>query len=226
MSERPLPNPIAGHLNQVLPEGAGKPDRIRLTQKGEMVQKPGGRTLEFTAVQRIAVRSVEFEWRGAFGPNRLVRVTVVDRFRDGEGLLSAKVWGLVPAVRSTGADTDRAEAMRYLAELPWVPFAFDSNPVLSWRELEDGSVEVSTPIDGRIAGVQLSLDDAGLIRSASALRPRLAGGTAVETPWVATFGDYVELGGIRVPGSAEARWELPGGPFTYWRAELASFAAE
>jgi hypothetical protein len=226
MSERPLPDPIARHLNQVLPEGAATPDRIRLTQTGEMVQRPGGRTLQFSAVEELGVHTVEFEWRAAFGPNPLVRVAVVDRFRDGEGLVAAKVWGLVPLVRNTGPDTDRGEAMRYLAELPWVPHALGSNPDLSWRDLDNDLVEVSTPVGERIAGVRLSLDDAGLIRSASAMRPRLAGGESVETPWVGRFGDYVELGGVRVPGSAEVSWELPGGPFTYWRGEVTSLLAE
>jgi hypothetical protein len=226
MTDRPVPEPIAQHLKQVLPQSGPTPERIRITQKGEMVQKPGGRRLEFTAVEEFGVRDVEFEWRARFGPNPLVRMLVVDRFRDGEGSLSAKVWGLIPATRSSGPDTDRGEAMRYLAELPWVPHAIASNPALSWRELGDGSVEVSTLVGGKSASVRLSLDDQGLIRSASAMRPRLAGKTAVDTNWTGRFGDYVELCGLRVPGSAEVSWELPDGPFPYWRGEVTSLAAE
>jgi hypothetical protein len=226
MSERRLPDQIAGHLSQVLPEGSATGSRVRLTQRGQMVQKPGGRRLEFTAVQEIKVGTVEFEWRAGFGPNAFVRVRVLDRYRDGKGLLTAKVWGLVTATRSSGPDADRAEAMRYLAELPWVPQAIGSNPELSWRELEDGSIEVSTLVGGKAASVRFTIDDAGLIRSASGLRPRLAGRTSVDTPFLGTFGDYVELGGIRVPGSAEVSLELPEGPFTYWRGEVTSLVSE
>jgi hypothetical protein len=225
VGDRALPKPIAGHLSRVLPEGADTPGRVRVAQRGEMVQKPGGRLLEFTAVQEYAVGQVGFEWRAAFGPNPLVRVRVVDRYRDGQGLLVAKVWGLVPVTRSTGPDTDRAEAMRYLAELPWVPYAITSNPELSWRELEDGLVEVSTLVGGRAASVRLSLED-GVIRGASGIRPRLAGRTSIETPFAGRFGDYVERGGIRVPGTAEVSWELPEGPFVYWRGEVTSLLAE
>jgi hypothetical protein len=95
MSRRPLPKPIEAYLNQVLPKEAETPSKVRLTQTGEMVQRPGGRRLPFTAVQEIAVRKVGFEWRAAFGPNRLVRLAVVDRYRDGKGSLTAKVWGLI-----------------------------------------------------------------------------------------------------------------------------------
>ena len=69
MSERPLPDSIAGHLRRVLPEGALTPDRVQLKQKGEMVQRPGGRRLEFKATEELSVHSVGFEWRVAFGPN-------------------------------------------------------------------------------------------------------------------------------------------------------------
>jgi hypothetical protein len=225
VSERALPTAIEDHLSQVLLGDAVTPSRVRLAQAGEMVQKPGGRRLEFRAVQEYAVDRVEFEWRASFGPNPLVRVRVVDRYRDGEGLLVAKVWGLIPATRSAGPETDRAEAMRYLAELPWVPHAMRSNGELSWRELEDGSVEVSTLVGGRAASVRLTLED-GLIRTASGVRPMLAGGTAVETAFTGSFGDYVELGGVRVPGSGEVSWDLPEGPFTYWRGEVTSLEAE
>jgi hypothetical protein len=217
---------MADYLEKVLPGGGAGARRVRLAQRGEMFQRPGGRRLGFTAVQEYAVGEVGFDWRAGFGPNPLVRVRVLDRYRNGRGLLVARVWGLIPATRSAGPDTDRAEAMRYLAELPWVPHAIAANPELSWRELDDGSVEVSTLVGGKPVSVRLELDDEGLIRSASGIRPLLAGRTAVDTPFAGRFGDYVELGGVRVPGGAEVSWELPEGPFTYWRGEVVSLAAE
>jgi hypothetical protein len=226
MSERTLPASMADYRALVLPEGAETPRRVRLTQSGEMVRRPGDRRLEFSAVQEYAVDRVEFEWRAAFGPNRLVRLSVVEGYLEGVGWLTARVWGLIPVVRAAGPEVDRGEAMRYLAELPWVPHAIESNPELSWRALEDGSVEVSTLVDGRAVSVRLSLDETGLIRSATGIRPRLAGKTTIETPFVGRFGDYVELGGIRIPGNAEVSWELPEGPFTYWRGEVTSLEAE
>jgi hypothetical protein len=226
VSKRALPDPVAGHLSRVMPDTTPSPTRVRLTQTGQMFRRPGDKPLEFEAVQTYAVPTVGFEWRASFGPNRMVRLTVVDRYRDGEGSLSARVWGLVPVTRSRGPDTDRAQAMRYLAELPWVPHAIGSNHELSWRDLEDGSVEVSTLVGGRAVSVRLPFDETGLIRSVSGIRPRVGGRTAIDTPFTATFGDYVELGGVRVPGSAEVSWELPEGPFTYWRGEVASLVAE
>ena len=225
MGGRSLPGPVAGHLERVLSDRAETPSRIRLTQTGEMVRRPGERPLGFTAVEDLEVGAVGFEWRAAFGPNRLVRLSVVDRYRDGEGLLTARVWGLIPVTRSSGPEADRSEAMRYLSELPGVPHAIGAPSRLSWRELDGGLVEVSTLVGGSAVSVRLSLDGAGLISGVSGTRPRLAGKRFIETPFVGSFGEYAELGGIRVPRSAEVSWELAEGPFTYWRGEVASLEA-
>lgn len=42
------------------------------------------------------------------------------------------------------------------------------------------------------------------------------------TPWAGTYGDYAIVGGVRVPTRGEVRWELPDGPFVYWRGTIAS----
>ena len=33
---------------------------------------------------------------------------------------------------------------------------------------------------------------------------------------------FPDVGGIRLPTRAEVRWELPDGPFPYWRGTIAS----
>jgi hypothetical protein len=186
-----------------------------------MVQKPGGRRLAFTAVEELAVGEVEFEWRAAFGPNPLVRMIVVDRYRGGEGSLSAKVWGVLPATRSSGPDTDRGEAMRYLAELPWCPHAILGNRDLEWRDLEPGLVEVAARVGSAEAAVTLHFDAAGRIAGASASdRPRQEGKQFVQRTWVGEFADYRELGGVSVPTTAEVSWELPEGRFIYFRGRV------
>jgi hypothetical protein len=38
----------------------------------------------------------------------------------------------------------KGEAMRYLAELPWLPQAMVANQELEWRQIDDRTVEVAT----------------------------------------------------------------------------------
>ena len=191
-----------------------------------MQVKPG-RWLPFRATQELSAERVEFAWRARFRVAPLVSLRVVDWYRNGDGGLEGRVWGLVPVVRARGPETARAEAMRYLSELAWVPHAFTANTELEWRELDDQTVEVATRVASSRVAVRLHFDAAGDIVGVSAdARPRLEGKRTIERPFRGSFGEYRELGRLRVPTAAEVAWELPDGPFPYFRGRVTSLELE
>jgi hypothetical protein len=200
--------------------GAGGPARgVRLTQRGEMWARPGARAIGFEAVQEIDAGRVAFRWRARFGLGPLRPLAVVDTY-DGGGRLEGRLAG-VRLFRSEGPEVDRGEAMRYLAELAWVPHALRENPDVEWAELGPAEAEAATPTAGGRAAVRLTFGPDGDVLGASAPdRPRTVDGRVVPTPWRGAFSGHGELGGLRVPRRAEAAWELPEGPFAYWRAEV------
>jgi hypothetical protein len=59
-------------------------------------------------------------------------------------------------MRQAGAETSFGEALRYLAELPWVPHAMTANPQLEWRHLDEGTVEVAAEVGSERAAVRLA----------------------------------------------------------------------
>jgi hypothetical protein len=187
-----------------------------------MQVKPG-RWLPFRATQDLSAARVEFNWDARFRVAPLVSLRVADWYRDGDGGLEGRIWGLVRILRARGSETARAEAARYLSELPWVPYALVVNGELEWRALDDLTVEVATPVASTRVAVRLHFDADGDITGVSAeARPRLEGKRTVERPFRGTFGDYRELGGVRVPTTAEVAWELPAGPFPYFRCRVTS----
>jgi uncharacterized protein DUF6920 len=214
---------VRRYLERALPAGGSVPTLVRVTQAGEMWQKPGGRHLRFTAVEEFVVDEVAFSWRARFPIVPFVSLHVVDRYTVGEGLLEARLFRLIPVMRASGPELSEGEAMRYLAELPWVPHAMLVNRELEWRELDAETVEVATRVGSARAAVRFEFDAAGDIAGALAdARPRPQGKTTVPTPWGGEFRDYDVLDGIRLPMRAEVRWELPDGPFTYWRGTIRS----
>jgi len=187
-------------------------DIVRLTQEGEMQLRPGGSWMRFTATQEIATREIRFVWRARF---RMFRV--VDEYVGGRGRLDARLFGVVPILRARGDATDRGEMFRYLAELPWNPLARELNPALDWRDVDERTREVRAGS----ASVKFTLDDSGdAVEVRAAARPSLERGVAVERPWGAGFGDYRELGGVRIPARAEVWWELPERRRPYWRGRI------
>ena len=134
-----------------------------------------------------------------------------------DGRLDVRLLGL-PLQRQSGPELTRGEAFRYLAEIAWVPQAILANPQLRWRQLDDRSAEVSTEAAGEQIAVRLTFRDGEIVQTL-AERPRLeAGGTT--TRWIGEYSDYASFNGIRMPTRGEVRWELPDGPFTYWRGTI------
>lgn len=216
-----LPKLVRGHVERCVPEGP-VPAWLRLAQDGRMSQKPGGRALRFTAMHTVAAERVSFSWRARFPIVGPLALRVVDEYADGDGKLEVRLLG-IPVQRQGGRETVLGEALRYLAELPWVPHALAHNRELEWRELGERACEVATRVLGERLAVAVEFDEAGdIVRTSSQQRLRPVGDAWVATPWGGDFGDYRGFGGIRVPASGEAWWELPEGRFVYWRGTVTS----
>ncbi|MEM8962657.1 MAG: DUF6544 family protein [Acidobacteriota bacterium] len=193
---------------------------VRYRQAARMLFDPEGSWQEITAVQVFGVETASFvwfaEWR--FGPLALVRV--VDALVDDAGRFEVRLLGTLPLGCVTGPELDRGEAMRYLAELPWVPEAMVRNGSLRWRELDDRRVEVSMDTSGGPATVRLIFEDGDVVAIEADDRPRQEGKVSVERPWEGRFWEYRSIGGRRVPAKAEVSWVLPEGRFAYFRGEM------
>lgn len=217
----PLPSLIAGHLERNVPDEAMLHDRVSLKQIGQMWLKPGASPMAFEGSQWISAREVAFSWDAVFRPFPLFRISVVDAFVEGRGLLTAKLWGRVPFVKAEGSQTDLAQALRYLAELPWVPHAMRRNKGLTLTQLDDRHVEASTPVGNARASLQLEFSSDGDIAGARAdRRPRMVGKTTTMTPWGGRFWDYQQRGPLRIPTRGEVWWELDGRRDVYWRGQI------
>lgn len=218
-----LPLPVRSFVQRTVPPDVSYPMPIgtRISQRGEMRQKPGAKAMRFTAVQHFDVGSAGFVWRAHFPVAPGVWLDVVDACAGDEGRLEAKVWGLIPFMRDAGEATAHAQALRFLAELPWNPHAILANSQIGWTQVEDRAVEASLPVKGSMVRLRVNFSEEGDVESVrTAARPRKVGKTSRDTPWGGEFGDYAELGGIRIPTRGAVYWDLPEGRFTYWSGRV------
>ena len=217
-----LPPLVRSFVERAIPpESSPMPIGTRINQRGEMRQKPGARAMAFTAVQSFDVARAGFVWRAHFPVAPGVWLDVVDACDGDEGRLEARVWGLIPFMRDASEATAHAQALRFLAELPWNPHAILANAGIGWTQVEDRSVEASLPVKGSIVRLQVNFGEEGDVESVrTAARPRKVGKTSQDTPWGGEFGDYAELGGIRIPTRGAVYWDLPEGRFTYWSGRV------
>ena len=148
-------------------------------------------------------------------------VHVCDAYAQGRGMLQVRLWGLIPLARAEDDATRLAQALRYLAEIPWCPAAWNGNASLTFQVLGPRQLEVAAADLGPDASVVFSIDDDGRpLEVRAKARPRQVGRRSVPTPWGGRFEGETTLGGDRVPARAEVWWDLPEGRFPYFRASV------
>jgi hypothetical protein len=218
--ESGLPELVRAYAERCLGAEPMPASAVRLRQAGEMVLKPGAKPRAFTAIEEFAVDRVAFAWRARFPMLGPLSMRVIDSYDGTDGRLEVRVLGL-PLQRKGGPELAQGEAFRYLAEIAWVPQAILANTQLTWREVDARTVEVATSVRNEQIAVRLVFNEAGDICQTIAERPRLEADNAITT-WIGEYDDYQLFNGARLPTRGEIRWELPGGPFVYWRGTITS----
>jgi hypothetical protein len=217
----PIDAILHDYLHRTLPRERATPSAVRIEQRGTMWRSPGARGVPFTAVQRFETTHVEFAWRARFRLMPGVWLAIEDAFVGGHGHLEGRLWDRIRVLRSVGPEIDRGQILRYLAELPWNPYAILGNDALRWRALGPRRLEVAITDATPRCAIEMSLDEHGDIAQVGTFaRGYLDGKTIVMRPWGGRFWDYARFDGVRMPRCAEVWWDLPSGRFTYWRGEL------
>lgn len=205
---------------------AAPPARAEFTQTGQMWRASGAKPMPFTAAQWIDAGPPAFCWHARFPMLPGVSLHVIDAFETGQGRLEGRLWGWLKLFRKTGPEVDRGELYRYLAELPWAPAAY-LNPALKWQEVAAGHLRVSLDAPDRPVTLDMRVDPEGRVTEARAAdRPADVDGAFIERPWFGRFDRWQQFGDLRVPTAAEVAWELPEGPFVYWRGEVTAYTTK
>ncbi|MDQ2093561.1 DUF6544 family protein [Rhodalgimonas zhirmunskyi] len=203
----------------------GAPARVILTQQAEIEMRPGAGFSPIPARQVIALSAPGFLWQARqplLGP--IPAAQVIDSYAAGQGLLAVRILGAIPVATATGPEIDRAEEMRYLAELPWAPDAALLNPALNWTVTETGFT-VSLPSG---ASVDFELNDAGHMTTMRANgRPATGPDGGFELlDWEGHFSDFTRMDGRLIPKRGEVGYIRDGTYTPYWRGEVTSWQVE
>jgi hypothetical protein len=220
-----VPALVRSYVERVLPTTRAR-RRMQLTQSGVLRLKPGARWLPFTAIQESSLQEIAFSWRARMRMLPLLPVYVLDRYAAGVGTGEVRLFGRIPIMRESGRQVGEGSALRYLAELPWAPQAMLANGQLEWRDVDAKTVEVATQLASTRVCVQFRFDGAGnIVGGWTESRPHKEEGRYVPRAWGGVYSDYGVLGGIEIPTRAEVTWQLPGGPFTWFRGTITSLEA-
>jgi len=218
-----LPAPVRRYLKRVLGDRGRMIRQVRMRQTGTFnMSESGEKWRPFTAEQWVIVTGPAFDWDACIQAAPWVSVRVHDAYFDGEGLLSAAVFGLFPVVNiRDGEGAARGELMRFLAETPWYPTLLLPGSGVDWREIDDRTAEASLTDGKHTVRLTFGFNTDDLLSEVRAeSRDRLVAGRLESSPWHGRFWEYREYQGILVPTAGEVSWVLPDGEKPYWRGRL------
>lgn len=222
-----LPPPVARHLRQALPDGAGIVRAVDVVHRGTFNMSPSGEQWRpFTSRQRVVTRRPGFVWDGRVSMVPGVAVHVHDAYVDGEGILEPAILGLFTLANLRDRDeVARGELMRFFAEAAWYPTALLPSQGVRWEPIDERSAR-ATLADGKLTlSMTFFFSDDGLIEAIRAdRRGRTVDGKIVPTPWEGRFSNYQRRDGLLVPLDGEVAWLTPQGRLPYWRGTIVAIA--
>lgn len=224
-----LPAPVQRYFRAVLREGQPMVAAASVEQTGTFnLSETGRRWKRFTASQRMVTQRPGFLWDARIRMAPGMPVRVVDAYAAGEGILQARLFGLVPVADMRGTpEAAHGELLRYFSEMPWYPTALLPSQGVRWEAVDDTSARARLSDGGVTAALLFRFDDSGLISSVRAEeRGRARGGEMVPTPWEGRWSSYELRDGMRVPLEGEVSWVLPEGPKPYWRGRVVDVVYE
>ena len=222
-----LPPPVRRYFRFALTPGQPSINSARLDQVGEFLARPDGKWSPFTAFEHFTAHPPAFVWDASIGSAPLVTVRVRDGYRDGHGMMVARVAGLLKVAE--GGDTPelaQGALARYLAEAVWIPTALLPRSELGWEPVDDSTARATLTDRGVSVTVDFHFDVDGRVVGISGMRHRDVEGRGVPTPWEGWFGDYRRVEGMMVPAQASVSWVLPEGRYTYWKGTVVGWRFE
>lgn len=218
-----LPAPVQRYFRAVLKEGQPLIAAVSVEHTGTFnMSETGEQWKPFKSTQHVITVRPGFIWDAHVRMAPAMTVRVHDAYVAGEGVLTAKLFGLLTVMEQAGTpELAQGELLRFFAESAWYPTALLPSQGVMWEAIDDTRAG-ATLTDGTTTGrVVFQFDAHGLISSVySDGRYRDVDGMQVATPWQGRFWDYELRDGMLIPLEGEVAWLLPEGPRPYWRGRV------
>lgn len=196
-----LPVPVRRYFSAAIAPGTPIAGAVNLHMRGSI--KLGTRWLPFRARQVLAPHD-----GGVWSARVAGVISGSDRYTDGQGEMSWKLFGLIPLMHAAGADISRSAAGRFGAEAMWVPTTLLPSFGVSWSVESDEEIVAHHRIHDVKLTLRFRLDHDGLIRSM--WFPRWGDPDSTGTSALHPFGVEVTangtFAGLTIPRAGRGGW--------------------
>ncbi|MEB8330512.1 hypothetical protein OO009_14210 [Flavobacteriaceae bacterium KMM 6897] len=169
--------------------------------------------------QYFTIEPPAFNWSVNLKMNPLINVVGRDKFENGKGEMTMKIFSLIPVVNAkNNKRINQATMQRYLAEIVWFPSAA-LNPYITWEAIDDRSARATMIYNGTEGSGVFHFDENGYFKSFIAMRYKDANDNE-PTEWTVTATKTEARQGIEIPVEAKAEWKLNSGKWTWLKLKI------
>jgi hypothetical protein len=156
-------------------------------------------------------------------------VQVLHELHHGSARMEARLISLIPVMRASGPEMDRAEAVTLLNDLCLLAPCRLLDDTVGWEPIDTASARAHYTWAGHAVSAVVHVDEEGrLVDFVSDDRRRAVdrGRRFVAQRWSTPVHDYRAYGPLRAPSRGEGIWHAPEGPVTYMEVELLGLDAD
>ena len=217
-----LPAPVQRYLNKAIPEGQPYIHFVELKQIGFLrMSEDSEKWQSLKATQYFTTNPPGFIWDATVQMAPLVTVRVLDMYKQGIGILRAKLFDTFTVADEKGAkELDTGELIRYLAEAVWFPTALLPDKFLQWEAIDNNTAIALLKDGAHEVSLKFYFNNEDEIIKTTSQRYRLVNSTYQLVPWTGYYSNYQRRNGILIPLEAKVEWNLPQGSFEYWKGRV------
>lgn len=215
-----LPSIVQKWLNSSGVIGKELTANVHLDQELQLKMKPEQTTWnQGEAEQCFTVHPPAFNWSISTQMNSILKVGGRDKFVDGKGEMTIKLFSLIPVgAAKDHPNVNQASLQRYLAEIVWFPSAALS-PYIQWDTVDAYSAKATMEVKGTKGSGVFHFDEQGNFKEFVAMRYKDVEDSK-PTKWTVSATKTELRNGIKIPVECEASWELEQGKWTWLKLSI------
>ena len=215
-----LPKPVQTWLQVAGVVGNERTEAVRLKQKGQISLKPGGKWFKAKATQYFTVHKPAFIWQAKVRFFPLIGIIGRDKYEKGQGHMLMKLLSLFKVVDEDGPAMDQGTLTRFLGEIVWFPSAALREYIV-WEPVDDTHAKATMSYENVTASAVFEFDaSSGAPVSFRCKRYYARPEGATLENYLVVLDNFQNLGGVKIPVTGEAIWELEEGDYSYYKVEI------
>ncbi|WP_339366868.1 DUF6920 family protein [Calothrix sp. 336/3] len=198
-----LPSPVQRYFLHAITPGTPLANSVKLDMAGSF--KLGEKWVPMVASEILAKDG--FVWKAHIGEG-LLKFSGADYYKNGEGGVEFALWGMLPIARDSSPDAMRSATGRLAGELIWLPSVLLTLPDITWKAIDDNTIEANFHINHEPITLTLVIDSSGKPLKISF--PRWGNQTEDGHYTYIPFGGEIlaerEFNGLRIPSQLHMGW--------------------